>query len=151
MKNEKLKTIIYYIVCKLGGQLTRTKLVKLLYLIDYFAIKTRLSATGITGVKYDYYYYGPFSREIIGAVDEMRGYEIMEGENISLEGNVYYLYFLGKSSPRVQTKLQSDEIKVIDKVIEKYGLLELPGLLKKVYATEPLKRHSAGDEDILHD
>jgi len=142
-KEEKLKAVIFYIVRRLPYNTTRTKLVKLLYLIDlYYAKSKKRSLTGLT---YRSYYFGPYSGQIINAINKLKGYEIEEYSNISLDGREYYLYRPGMN-PRWEAPptLKYEEERAIDKVISEHGNKSLDEILKYVYNTAPYKNCKKG-------
>ncbi len=141
LDNKKLKMVIYYLVIKLGNKLTRTKLVKLLFIIDYIAKNGKKMGIGktITGTKYHYYHHGPFSRKIQNAIQDMQGREIVETD-ISKPGEFasYYKYTPGKM-PRFDPNFDPDEKNIIDFVIKEYGDYSLNSLLEIVYNVPEMK------------
>jgi len=148
-REDKLKTIIFNIVKQLPHNITRTKLVKLLYLIDlYYA---RVKNRSLTGLTYRSYYFGPYSGEIINAINQLKGYEIEEYSNTSLDGREYYLYRPGMN-PRweVPPALEYEEEKVIDQVISEHGNKSLDEILRYVYNTEPYKNCKKGRPIVLN-
>lgn len=147
VKENKLEMVICYLVKKLGNRLTKTKLMKLLFISDYIAKEGKNSGIGrtITGTQYIYYHYGPFSFEVYPAIDEMNGYEILEFD--SSEGSRYgslFSYELG-SNPRFEIKLNDVEKKILDLVINKYGYMPLDALLTIVYNSKPMKNAKVND------
>jgi len=136
---DKLGDAIYYLVSKVGCIESRTKLVKLLYLADNLA-KDKIGRT-ITGIRYVYHFYGPYSHDIIFKAVEMdsRG-EIVEDYDPFYDR---YIYYKGNVERRIE--LSDDEIKILDVVIEKYGKLRLDDILKEAYNTERMKRAKPGD------
>jgi uncharacterized protein YwgA len=127
--------------------LTRTKLVKLLYLIDLLFYKKK--ETTLTGLKYVSYYYGPYAPEIIEAVNSLNNFEIQEEMSSSLDGNTYYLYSVGVNSRLrcdIDKILKSEEKEVADEILAKHGNNSLDYLLKEVYATREYKNTSLGKE-----
>jgi|Deesub1362A_J573_1020465.scaffolds.fasta_scaffold11346_1 hypothetical protein len=136
--DKKLKMVIYYIVRemnRLGYHLNRTKLVKLLFIIDYIAKKGRRMRIGrtITGIKYHYYHYGPFSRKIPSAIQDMQGKEIIERDiGNPLDFASYYVYTPG-NMPRFEPEFEDREKEIIDFVIKEYGPYPLDSILKVVY------------------
>ncbi|UCH00855.1 MAG: SocA family protein [Deltaproteobacteria bacterium] len=148
-REEKLKTIIFSIVKRLPHNITRTKLVKLLYLIDlYYA---RVKSRSLTGLTYRSYYFGPYSGEIINAINQLKGYEIEEYSNTSLDGREYYLYRPGMN-PRweVPPALEYEEERVIDQVVSEHGNKSLDEILRYVYNTEPYKNCKKGRPIVLN-
>ena len=78
MQTQTLTTLekaIIYLVHKGLFDLTRTKLVKLLYLIDLEYWKKREKT--FTGLNYISYYYGPYSEEIIDAIQKLQREQIV--------------------------------------------------------------------------
>lgn len=140
---SKLESAIAYLVSELPGGLTKTKLVKLLYLADRQAVKER--GTPITGIQYQRYYYGPYSEDIQRAIEEMRGYEILEVHGISMLGRSYYKYYPGDTPRFDKLNLSPADQEVLDHIIEEYGSLPLEDLLDKVYNTPEFKVTKFGE------
>ena len=138
INDEKLKSIIFNIAERLPNNITRTKLVKLLYLIDLRY--SEINHKSLTGLTYYSYYFGPYSEDIINAINQLKGYEIEEISSMSLEGREYYLYSPGRN-PRWVTPfpLQDDEVEIIAQVITEHGNKSLDEILEYVYNTEPYK------------
>lgn len=141
VKENRLEMVIYYLVKNLGNRLTKTKLMKLLFISDYIAKKGKSIGIGrtITGTKYIYYHYGPFSFDVCPAIDKIDGYEIVELDlsEDSQYGSLYS-YEVGPH-PRFEPILNENEKKILDIVIDKYGSLSLDALLKIVYNSKPMK------------
>lgn len=146
-KNLKLEMVIYYLVKGLGNRLTKTKLMKLLFISDYIAKNGKNLGIGrtLTGTKYIYYHYGPFSFDVYPAIDEINGYEILELDlsEESKHGSLYS-YEIGPT-PRFEPKFSEDETRVLDRVIQKYGNISLDTLLKIVYNSKPMKNAKVND------
>jgi hypothetical protein len=134
LNNQKLAAAIYYLVQNLEDRLTRTKLVKLLFLADKDAKET-LNKT-ITGLKYTYYLHGPYNEEITSYIHEMDGCEIKE---IPDDYPTYtgYTYKIG-DSPRIDPMaiLSKEEKCIFDNVIINYGRMSLNDILKLVYSLD---------------
>lgn len=147
VKENRLEMVIYYLVKNLGNRLTKTKLMKLLFISDYIAKEGKNLGIGktITGTKYIYYHYGPFSFDVYPAIDEINGYEILE-LNLSEDSRYgsLYSYEIG-AHPRFEPKLNENEKKILDIVIDKYGNLSLDALLKIVYNSKPMKNAKVND------
>ena len=146
-KNLKLEMVIYYLVKRLGNRLTKTKLMKLLFISDYIAKNGKNLGIGrtITGTKYIYYHYGPFSFDVYPAIDEINGYEILELDlSEESEHGSLYSYEIG-SDPRFEPKFNENETRILDSVIHKYGYISLDTLLKIVYNSKPMKNAKVND------
>ncbi len=147
VKETKLKMVIYYLVKNLGNRLTKTKLMKLLFISDYIAKEGKRFGIDrtITGTQYVYYHYGPFSFEVYPAINDLNGHEILEFD--SSENSRYgsmFSYELG-TNPRFNIKLSDDEKKILDLVIDKYGYMPLDTLLSIVYNSKPMKNAKIND------
>lgn len=138
----KLDQAIIYLVNKLCN-LTRTKLVKLLYLADIAHYsRTKKSLTKVT---YCSYYYGPFSEKIIESIEKLSPYEIEEFYRTSKDGREYYTYTSG-TNPRIMIlNLTQEEKRTLDKVITTYGAMNLDDLLKYVYCTPQYRKSRKGE------
>lgn len=145
LENQKLAAAISYLVRNLETNLTRTKLVKLLFLADRNA-KLELDKT-ISGLKYNYYLHGPYNNDITAYIREMDGNEIQEipQEYPTVSG---YTYKTG-DFPRVDPLelLSRDEINILNQVIMNYGRMSLSDILKYVYDLDCMK--SAKPLDIV--
>ncbi|MFO7951363.1 MAG: DUF4065 domain-containing protein [Bacillota bacterium] len=138
--NNKLHAILEYLVTKLEGNITRTQLVKYVYLYDLIA-KPKGIATGVT---WRNYYYGPYSEEVIDVLRNMNGYEIIEEQryNSYLE-KFYYLYKKGPVD--LEYALGEEEREILDKLIEEYKSSSLEELLIKVYKTDQYQKSDFGE------
>lgn len=128
--NRKLEEMIHYIVDALdGSQLTRTKLVKLLYLADQMSFDEREEK--ISNVAYMKYYYGPFSQEIIDKSKEMdkKGL-IRENRGRGSKGK-FYLYEPGPNAE--PASLDNEERELLNEIIQEYGNKDTKELVDEVY------------------
>jgi len=141
-KFSPLEKCIIHLTAKLEGGLTRTKLIKLLFLADLHYFKKHQSS--ITGVRYRSYFYGPYSEEIMKAVNRLNGFEIEEYSGSSSEGRGYYIYTLGKNPRNLKINLRPEEKKTLDFVIKDFGDIPLPKLLEYVYSTEAFRECRKG-------
>lgn len=144
---SKLEKVIIYVISKLPNDVTRTKLVKLLYLIDLASFKEK--KTSITNLIYVSYHYGPYCPKIIEALNNLNSFEIQEELNTSMDGNTFYLYSLG-THPRLKYSpdklLKAEEKDIIDEILDNYGHKSLKCLLKIVYETKAYKKTPLGKE-----
>ncbi len=138
--NNKLYAVLEYLVKKLDGKVTRTQLVKYVYLYDLKA-KTEGLEIGIT---WKNYYYGPYSEEVINALRDMNGYEVIEEQrlNISSEKS-YYLY--RKGPVELEYSLDEKERSILDRLIEKYKGSSLEEILEEVYQTNQYQKSDFGE------
>lgn len=138
-----LQKVIIYLARKGLFDLTRTKLVKLLYLID-LEYWTRKKKT-LTGLNYVSYYYGPYSEEIIDAIQELQKDQVIqEFSAISPEGRQYYIYNLRKKINLDELSFRKKDLEIIEEVLGKYKDLSLDEILEQVYKSQPYKRTKKG-------
>lgn len=137
-----LEKCIIYLVNNLQRKLTRTKLIKLLFLADLAHYKKHKKS--ITGVRYYSYFYGPYSEEIMKTINKLNGFEIEEYSRYSSEGKEYYIYTLGKNPRNLRINLGPEEKKTLDLVIKDFGDIPLPKLLEYVYSTEAFRKCRKG-------
>ncbi|WP_185715663.1 Panacea domain-containing protein [Halocatena pleomorpha] len=116
-----------------GNVLTRTKLVKLLYLADRESYIRRRRQ--ISNIQYIKYHYGPYSEDIVDTVKEMDGHEIIELSGRSQNGT-FYQY---KSNTECQElKLTPDERNILDKIIQEFSNTPTKELVETVYELDEL-------------
>lgn len=137
---KKLRDSVAYVVSEFKEHqrvpLTRTKLVKFLYLADWISCQKRHKP--VTGVQYRSYYYGPYAPEILEAAEEQPHYILSERQFRS-DGAPYYVYAPTGVKPKVST-LTADDRAVIDGVLREYGAMSLKTLLRTVYQTPPFQK-----------
>lgn len=147
-KTIKDKEIILYLMEKLNGEITKTRLVKLMYLIDFFA-KQELGRK-ISSIIYNYYYYGPYSDEIVKDIEELKSEGvIVETLGETNKGNTYHLYTLHSISRTYSNFVDMDERKIADKVILQFGTIDFNKLIEYVYNTGPIRDNKQGQSGIL--
>lgn len=127
---NKLKEMIKYIVENYEEPqvLTRTKLVKLLYLSDKFA-KEELGSK-ISDTDYIKYHYGPYSDDIVDTLEEMDGEGISELVGQTSSGK-YYQYV--PLHANVTGRLSNQEKAIIDRILNNYADLDTEALVDEVY------------------
>jgi len=124
----ELRPLIAYIVDQArdrGITLIRTKLVKLLYLID--VERARSSRAGLTGLEWIFFHYGPFAFELIDTLEAMEGAELGAqrwGESV---------LYRGASDPPSGDDWPAPTRMMVDDVIHRFAPLELNELLDYVY------------------
>jgi hypothetical protein len=118
--------LIIYVLRR--GSMARTKLMKLLFLIDRELHRRH----GATVFRWKMYKYGPFSREVLDTLDDMEIY----GSVLSrVEGDAV-VYELTSTTP---AKLPQEVKEVADQVLETWAHRSLDDLLSYVYSLEEVK------------
>lgn len=151
-ENLPLKKAILFIIARASERhlwLTRTKLVKLLYLADRLA-KERLGQT-ITQNSYSQYWHGPFAPAILNAIQDMNGYEIIEIVQPTLPGaeSAYMCHYALGDSPRFEADLDDPHIEILDNVIDRFGNMSLSSLLEYVYSLPEVSEASPLDVVLM--
>ncbi|MFO7966525.1 MAG: Panacea domain-containing protein [Archaeoglobaceae archaeon] len=135
---DKLGDVIYYLADKLGRIESRTKLVKLLFLIDTES-KKEINKT-LTGINYIYHFYGPYSEDIIHKAIEMDGEEVREVYNPILERYEYH-----KGEKERDLSFDEKELEILENVLEKYGTKSTQEIKNIVYSTDEVKGKRPGE------
>ena len=118
--------LIIYVLRR--GSMARTKLMKLLFLIDRELHRRH----GATVFRWKMYKYGPFSREVLDTLDDMEIY----GSVLSrVEGDAV-VYELTSTAP---AKLPQEVKEAADQVLETWAHRSLDDLLSYVYSLEEVK------------
>jgi hypothetical protein len=123
-----LPSMIAYIVARAREQqitLNRTKLVKLLYLIDVECVRARRET--VTGLDWVFYHYGPYAFELIDTLEAMEGSAL-----IAQKWHDTVLYRSAPDGPDGEDWLTGTR-RTVDTVISRYASLDLNELLDYVY------------------
>jgi uncharacterized phage-associated protein len=143
---KKLRDAVAYVVHAYAARheapLTRTKLVKYVYLTD--ELSSREHRASLTGVVYRSYHYGPYSSEIVTAAESQPGYIVLE-RGTRADGAGYYAYRPARRAPRFSTLSRQDRA-TLDEVLDRYGAKSLKQLLRIVYATRAFRNAAKGDQ-----
>ncbi len=144
---EKVIETILYVTRRLEKarvKVGRTRIMKILYLADLIA-KSKLGRT-ITGTEYRYYFYGPYSREVIDAIIKLKNEGYLTDETELTKFGPAHNYRPTEKAHEVQiAHLTKEETEILDSVIKKFGRNELIRLLDVVYATEPMRKAFPGE------
>ena len=123
-----VQALIAYIVDRSrnrGVTLTRTKLIKLLYLLDVERVSTRREP--LTGAEWIFFHYGPWAAELSETIKAMEG--------TSLIAEPYYgstLYRFAPDAPDGADWPAGTKM-TIDHTVDEWGGVELNELLDHVY------------------
>ena len=147
MDLDKILLYILYKLRKIRPTIGRTRVVKLLYLSDL--ISSARTGKKITNIKYQYYFYGPYSNDIIEELDMLVDKKIIKDYTFHTNSGIAHDYRLNdemeeKVKDDVQ-KVDERQREIIDEVIKKYDGMRLDKLLDLVYSTKPMKEHAPGD------
>ena len=140
--NKKLQDIIYFFCKYYPKQLTRTILVKLVYLMDVEYYKRYLRQA--TDLVYEFGNHGPFTWDIINAAERLQPDFIEVEETENPYGEKKYIYRCRHDDYKF-TDLDDYTSEILKLVIEKYSSFSLEDLLDYVYTNPPLRLFKKGD------
>ncbi len=126
--------LILFFVLKTKGNITKTQLVKFLYLADLYSVKWL--GKQITDLKWIRYHYGPYEEEI----DRILG--LMDGMEIKLDngdGKKYVVVRIGDLAPSIESLELSPMMEMmLDNIRHQWMAKPLKELLDFVYSTSPM-------------
>jgi uncharacterized protein YwgA len=141
---ERIAEIIAYILQIMGGEIfSKTKLVKLLYLLDFE--KAAKGESNYTQIRFNSYYYGPYSDDIEEAIFYLKDIGCVSVDHqISMSGNPYFHIRLIRL-PDLGQITDIDRSEIYDHLRD-YKSKSLNELLEITYNTEPYKETPFGEE-----
>jgi uracil-DNA glycosylase family 4 len=144
--NPSLAQKIIFNIVKQLGTVSKFKLTKLLYLLDWQEVKN--SGKVLTGCYYIFQKDGPLATELSHVLDEMEGYEI----SFCFRGRIP-TYSLGRNI-RGNIELPSNILNKINSILTQYGTLTNAEIKTKAYLTDPIKtmlrRRRKGERILNH-
>jgi hypothetical protein len=126
-----LENLILYFVYKTKGFITKTQLVKFLYLADLYSVKW--TENQLTELDWYYYNYGPWNEEIDSALQRLEDKvsQKKDGDFIMIE--------LNSEIPETDDFNFSEGLQLmLDNIRKEWAGGKVKDLLAHVYATEPM-------------
>lgn len=125
---QKTSGIVYEILRNTGA-VSKTKLLYLLFLVDFRALR-ELGRT-LTHLEYTRALVGIVSMDLEKTLNKMyaKGH-IRILEQVATDGTKFYLIETGKE---IETRLEESERKVLDAVLQQYGKMDVRDLLSEIY------------------
>lgn len=134
---DKLKGLITYFVYQFPRSLSRTELVKLIYLTDFY--HASVYGHSVTDLTYVRYHYGPYCEAIPEAADELTEDHIINTEVLdNYYGGFTYLHSRNPFEVILDYGLTEEEQRIADFVILKTRFLGLEGIKRLAYDTPPM-------------
>ena len=130
-----LRDVILYLVYNAKYPPTKTSLMKLVYLADYYY--WQLHGEQMTDCKYELGNYGVVCYDIPDTAESMDKQELKL--TMFLFGSGYQLSYQQGPEPATQFELTDDCLQVLNKVIADHSGQSLPALKRCHYQTEPMK------------
>lgn len=148
MTNQLLRQLITHTITELvdmDAGFGKTKLVKLLYLMD--VENYRRHRTTISGLEWRFYHYGPYAFEIDDALDELELDIPQDTFTTGLGHRAIVFQSCRELRPKLGEHVRSmAELRLVNRVIRDWGESDLNALLNHVYFyTEPMKEAKRGD------
>lgn len=152
MTTESLKKeekILAYFVSKCNGQISRTRLMKFLYLADYES--RRYFGEKLTDAEYSWYHYGPYDHDLSEHITNLGRLGLISETRVQYPtGRHGYLYGTGPTMRRLD--FDDRTVALLDYICTTYLALPLDELLEDiVYQTEPMvwaKQNNARNEAL---
>ncbi len=130
-----LRDVILYLVYNAKYPPTKTSLMKLVYLADYYY--WQLYGDQMTDCQYKLGNYGVVCYDIPNTAESMDKRELKL--TMFLFGSGYQLSYQQGPEPATQFELTDDCLRVLDKVIADHSGQNLPALKHSHYQTEPMQ------------
>lgn len=142
-RHVRLQDIIRYFMWFYPRRISRTVLVKLVYLADveYFSRYGRK----MTGLEYQHHHFGPFTWGIIDTADELIAKKLVETiSTINIYGDSTIIYKSAEERPSFDS-LDSYCLDVVRFVNNKFSTFSFTQLLDYVYSTPPMTKVPSGE------
>lgn len=143
----QLRSLTAYVISKLvdmEASFGKTKLVKLLYLID--VENYRLRSHKLTRLDWVFYHYGPYAFEIDQTLKQL-DLDIPQEDMLTAAGHRAIVFKPSwDTDAEFEQQASNLEKSVVDRVLNEWGMEELNPILSYVYFhTEPMKDAKRGD------
>ena len=147
MSNIILNSLITHIATELADKgigFGKTKLVKLIYLVDVENYRARRET--LTGLEWVFYHYGPYSFGIDDALADL-SFDIPQESATTAGGRAAIVFKPGEGvKSRLGEHVGTSQLRLVNRVIGEWGETELNPLLNHVYFyTEPMKDAARGE------
>ncbi|MBE9003400.1 DUF4065 domain-containing protein [Nostoc sp. LEGE 12447] len=128
-----LDKLIKYFVYATKGYITKTQLIKFLYLADLYSVKW--TGKQLTDLDWRYYQFGPWNEGIDAALNEMNGKEIIQESQY----NATYIRPVNQAAQADDLDIPLSIKFVLDNIRREWaGSDKLNQLLEYVYSTAPM-------------
>ncbi|MBE9199873.1 MULTISPECIES: type II toxin-antitoxin system antitoxin SocA domain-containing protein [unclassified Nodularia (in: cyanobacteria)] len=144
-----LNKLIKYFVYATKGYITKTQLIKFLYLADLYSVKW--TGNQLTDLDWCYYQFGPWNEGIDAALNQMNGKEIIQES----QENATYIRPVNEAAQVDDLQLPISLKLVLDNIRREWaGADKLNQLLDYVYTTAPMlevkNMHQPGEKVKLN-
>jgi hypothetical protein len=139
----KLCKSLEYLVDRWGPIEGRARFMKLIYLADLEWARTHKNAP-YTEASYYRWNHGPFSREVLRALEWMDGIELVT-TNIPWDGSNTFRYSSGESTRLSHVQLDPEFVSLLDIIGNRWGNRPFRELLEHVYGDAGLTEKEFGE------
>jgi hypothetical protein len=134
---NRLKAVVAYFLAAFPRVLTRTEIVKLVYLFEYYYHE--LYGKPFFGIQFIRYHYGPYCKDVVtvlGQLEEEGLISIIQEPHFYGEGVTFWHKWQGTNPPQLDPSLQRIALFVVHQTCR----LELESIKKLVYETPPMRK-----------
>ncbi len=135
-----------FIIKNLSGKVTKTQLVKLMYLADLKSVE--FTGEQITNVKWIRYTFGPYDMKLDKrlALLEKENYICVSAKSKTKNHDEIYFLYSYKGPSEIELDIDANRKQIINTILEQYGTFTLQALLDHVYNTPPMSGAEKGQE-----
>ncbi len=139
-----LREVIRYLVYNAKYPPTKTSLIKLVYMSDYY--HWQAYGEQLTSCEYRLQRYGAVCFAISDTANEIAGKDLKQ--TIILYPNAYQIMYERMPESNLQFDLTPEQREILDAVIERHSGQSLPVLKKVHYDTEPMQKAKQRGEKL---
>ena len=134
------EAVLQGLLYTLSNGVYRTKLVKLIYLLD--ETNYRLRGRTMTGFDYEWSHYGPnaVGNAIVSTLDGLVKADTITMENVTTPNGPAYRYQIAPSFDPTKLSLSADEWAEIRSVNYRYGKMNKDKIVQESKATAPMQK-----------
>ena len=150
--DSKTSNFLVYLIANMAIP-TKTALIKMSYLCDLAAVKSKIPK--ITAFDYIRYYYGPYDKIIDDYLLKLVKAKTINAETqYSSNGGEYEKFSVvvdDEKLDEIKDAFSKEEIEIIDSILESLGSLNAKMLTAVAYKTDPMKSLNAtlgGNENL---
>jgi hypothetical protein len=137
-KIERISEIIALVISIFNGEIySKTKLVKLLYLID--VVFDRKYQKAFSGISYKSYYYGPYSEDIQKAIKLLEDFKYIATQQYQAGDGTHYNRFKLNSMPHFSSLTEAERSEVKD-ILLPFVTMDLKEIVQVAYNTKEYKK-----------
>ena len=140
-EEEVVKNLIVYFAFKVRN-LTMTKLVKLIYLADFYHLER--TKKRITNLRFVNWHYGPYSPAIPNTTEEISGSDIEVRSIITSEG--YDAHVIKPIVKETEVKLPKDVVSTLQEIVKDWGEKNTEDIIRDAKSTPPYRSSKFGEE-----